>query len=85
MGHIHILGLISFKLWFHSRRMASAGTINPKSSIGPVAWIVVESGAINAAYLLTYTVVLQSGSHGLEVMACIVSVRYVVSLSFADS
>jgi hypothetical protein len=32
---------------------------------------VLESGAVNAAYLLAYLIVLQSGSHGLEIMASI--------------
>lgn len=50
-----------------SRTLVSTG---PR--LGAVVKIVLESGAVNAAYLLAYLIVLQSGSHGLEIMASIV-------------
>lgn len=38
----------------------------------PVVKILLESGAINAAYLLIYNVTLLSGSQSLEIMASVV-------------
>lgn len=42
----------------------------------PVVKIILESGVINAAYLLTYTVLLAIGSEAVEIMACIVSLPH---------
>jgi len=47
----------------------------------PIVRIVIESGAINTAYLLAYTITLQSGSRAIEIMASIVSVQIETSTS----
>ena len=39
------------------------------SSLVPVLRIVVESGAMNAAYLFVYTMTLVTGTEALETMA----------------
>ncbi|THH09113.1 hypothetical protein EW146_g8787 [Bondarzewia mesenterica] len=65
--------LIAYRIWTHNRVMSSFGEswTSKSSSLAPVFRIVLESGLINAAYLMAYLIVLRSGSHGLEVMACI--------------
>ncbi|KZV60852.1 hypothetical protein PENSPDRAFT_619755 [Peniophora sp. CONT] len=61
-------GLIAWRILKHARAM-SRSVVSSGPRLGPVARIVLESGAVNAAYLLAYLIVLQSGSHGLEIMA----------------
>jgi hypothetical protein len=65
-------GLIAFRIYSHDRQMSIHLGSARKNSLIPIMNIVLESGAINAAYLLAYIVVLNSGSHGLEIMAGIV-------------
>jgi len=69
-------GLIAFKIWKSEHQLKNAmGASNhasrSRSSLMPVVILVVESGVLNAAYLLAYTIVLRSGSEGLEIMASI--------------
>ncbi|VDB95596.1 unnamed protein product [Peniophora sp. CBMAI 1063] len=61
-------GLIAWRIWKHARTMSKT-VLSSGPQLGPVVRIVLESGAVNAAYLLAYLIVLQSGSHGLEIMA----------------
>lgn len=60
--------LLAFKIWQVDRAarrfMAGSG-----SSLVPVLRIVVESGAMNAAYLFVYTMTLVTGTEALETMA----------------
>lgn len=59
----------------HSRSMLEVmeSRNSKRSSLFPIVWIVLESGFVNAAYLLAYIVILQSGTEALEIMACFVS------------
>jgi len=60
--------LLAFRIWQVDRRnRALLGTSS--SSLMPIVKILVESGAINAAYLFIYNVTLLSGSQALEFMA----------------
>ncbi|KAF5327360.1 hypothetical protein D9619_004994 [Psilocybe cf. subviscida] len=60
--------LLAFRIWQVDRRTrAVLGTST--SSLMPIVKILVESGAINAAYLFIYNVTLLSGSQALEFMA----------------
>jgi hypothetical protein len=65
---------IAFKIWQNEQKFSAAFTgYSPRGgyrkSIMPVARIVAESGVVNAAYLLVYTVILVNGTHALEIMA----------------
>jgi len=68
-------GLIAFKIWQSERHlkfaMGASNASHSRTSLMPVVILVIESGLLNAAYLLAYTIVLRSGSHGLEIMASI--------------
>jgi len=60
--------LLAFRIWQVDRRTrAVLGTST--SSLMPIVKILIESGAINAAYLFIYNVTLLSGSQALEFMA----------------
>ncbi|THH13190.1 hypothetical protein EW146_g7005 [Bondarzewia mesenterica] len=60
--------LLAFKIWqvdrAAKRLMAGSG-----STLLPILGIVVESGVMNAAYLLAYTITLVTGTEALETMA----------------
>ncbi|KDR76853.1 hypothetical protein GALMADRAFT_139719 [Galerina marginata CBS 339.88] len=66
---------IAFKIWQNEQKFSAAfkgyshSSTRYRRSIMPVARIVAESGVINAAYLLVYTVILVNGTHALEIMA----------------
>ncbi|KAF5316010.1 hypothetical protein D9619_006923 [Psilocybe cf. subviscida] len=60
--------LLAFRIWQVDRRTRQLmGTST--SSLMPIVKILIESGAINAAYLFVYNVSLLSGSEALEFMA----------------
>ncbi|KAF8991667.1 hypothetical protein BDQ17DRAFT_1370452 [Cyathus striatus] len=65
--------LISYKIWTHdkkTRRVFFHGTtVYGGQNLMPVVRVIAESGAVNAAYLLAYLVVLVKGTHALEIMA----------------
>ncbi|KAF8879039.1 hypothetical protein BD779DRAFT_1676574 [Infundibulicybe gibba] len=67
--------LIAYKIWKADQqfKQVSSRTFSTRRSLFPVARIIIESGAINTAYLLAYTIVLRSGSNGIEIMASIVT------------
>ncbi|KAF9559578.1 hypothetical protein CPC08DRAFT_666314, partial [Agrocybe pediades] len=60
-------GLLAFRIWQVDRRARRA--LASGSTLMPIVKILVESGAINAAYLFIYNVTLLSGSQSLEFMA----------------
>jgi len=70
-------GLIAYKIWYSEHILREAvgarggSSSNSRSSLMPIVKLIIESGFMNAAYLLAYTIVLKSGSHGLEIMASI--------------
>jgi hypothetical protein len=56
-----------------------------KNSLIPIMKIVLESGAINAAYLLAYIIALKTGSHAKQIMHGIVGFDFVIATqSFTD-
>ncbi|KAJ7750808.1 hypothetical protein B0H16DRAFT_1549167 [Mycena metata] len=68
--------LIAYRIWQSERQIRHlVGSRSTRSSgsrsLTSVIRIIVETGAINAGYLLAYTFVLKSESHGLEIMASI--------------
>ena len=68
---LNIAALLAFRIWQVDRRTrALMGTST--SSLMPIVKILIESGAINAAYLFVYNVSLLSGSEALEFMAQVV-------------
>ncbi|KAF4569917.1 hypothetical protein EYR40_008897 [Pleurotus pulmonarius] len=58
---------IAYRLWENEKNFFGNGS--RRNSLMPVVLIIIESGALNAAYLIAYIAVLQSGSHGLEILA----------------
>ncbi|KAF9472744.1 hypothetical protein BDN70DRAFT_886614 [Pholiota conissans] len=60
--------LLAFRIWQVDRRnrIILGGST---STLMPIVKILIESGAINAAYLFVYNVTLLSGSQALEFMA----------------
>ncbi|EPQ55568.1 hypothetical protein GLOTRDRAFT_128796 [Gloeophyllum trabeum ATCC 11539] len=60
--------LAAFRIWHRSRKTAKVVGATT-SSLMPVVKIVVESGALNAAYMLANTITLAAGTEGLETMA----------------
>jgi len=66
--------LLAYKIWKADRNMRKTLSVSVREkSLVPVLRIVAESGAVNTAYLLTYTIILQSGTNGIQIMACIVT------------
>ncbi|KAF5327231.1 hypothetical protein D9619_004915 [Psilocybe cf. subviscida] len=60
--------LLAFRIWqVDHRARALIGTST--SSLMPIVKILIESGALNAAYLLIYSVTLLSGTEAMELMA----------------
>lgn len=60
--------LLAFRIWQverQSRQVVQLGS----TSLLSVLRLVLESGALNAAYLLAYVITLVSGSEGLETMS----------------
>ncbi|TDL17409.1 hypothetical protein BD410DRAFT_730062 [Rickenella mellea] len=61
--------LLAYRIWAHEASINSVfakGSIIYRFNNMFIVKIVLESGLINAAYLLTYTIILRSGSHALE-------------------
>jgi len=73
--------LLAYRIW---KARSQANQIQPSTytnaeglhvsrpgriSLKPILYIIMESGALNAAYLFVYTMCLVSGSQGLEVMS----------------
>ncbi|KAF8883525.1 hypothetical protein BD779DRAFT_1744070 [Infundibulicybe gibba] len=66
--------LIAYKIWRADRQLRKTISMaSARHSLLPIARIIIESGAINTAYLLTYVIILQSGSNGIEILASIVT------------
>ncbi|KAF8879029.1 hypothetical protein BD779DRAFT_1447229 [Infundibulicybe gibba] len=67
--------LIAYKIWRADQRQrkitSTTSQTSARHSLLPIARIIVESGAINTAYLLTYVVILQYNSNGIQIMASI--------------
>ncbi|TDL17410.1 hypothetical protein BD410DRAFT_794370 [Rickenella mellea] len=63
--------LLAYKIWANEARINAV--LSEDSKMGRfsnmiIVKVVLESGVINAAYLVTYIVILGCGSHGLEVL-----------------
>jgi len=70
-------GLIAYKIWRSEQRLRIAQVSvsgGGRFALTSLLRILTETGIINAAYLLTYTVILVSGSQALEIMASIVRI-----------
>ncbi|TDL19927.1 hypothetical protein BD410DRAFT_693330, partial [Rickenella mellea] len=68
------ISLLAYRIWTHERRITSTmskGSRFKSFDNLTIVKIILESGFINAAYLLSYLIVLRSGSQGLEIMASI--------------
>ncbi|TDL17399.1 hypothetical protein BD410DRAFT_843670 [Rickenella mellea] len=62
---------LAYKIWSNEARIKavlSADFRGGRLSNMIIVKIVLESGVINAAYLVTYIIILRCGSHGLEVL-----------------
>ncbi|TDL17403.1 hypothetical protein BD410DRAFT_901490 [Rickenella mellea] len=63
--------LLAYKIWAHEARVhavLSAGSRMARFSNMIVVKIVLETGAINAAYLISYIVIFRCGSYALYVL-----------------
>ncbi|KAJ7613354.1 hypothetical protein DFH06DRAFT_1109235 [Mycena polygramma] len=66
--------LLGYRIWTSDKAIRqsigrSSGYSSSASNHRRVLNIIMESGLVNAAYLVAYTTVLVIGSHGLEIMA----------------
>ncbi|KAJ6496164.1 hypothetical protein C8R45DRAFT_985114 [Mycena sanguinolenta] len=71
-ANIIATSLLAYRIWATERALRqSLGGSNGYSSSSHrrILTIIMESGVVNAAYLVAYTTVLVIGSHGLEIMA----------------
>jgi len=68
-ANLYSTSLIAWRIWINERRIAHLKARSSRTSLMPIVYIVVESGALNAAYLIAYMIVLQVGSHGIEIFA----------------
>ncbi|KAI0322970.1 hypothetical protein OF83DRAFT_1181048 [Amylostereum chailletii] len=60
--------LLAYRIWDVERQSAHA-LDNSQARLMPIVRIVLESGAISAAYLFAYVMCLSVGSQGLELMS----------------
>ena len=71
--------LLAFRIWSVDRQTKGAFTevtaagLHNNLALNPVVRIILESGIINAAYLLCYVLTLEYGTEGIEIMSEIVS------------
>ncbi|KAF8883519.1 hypothetical protein BD779DRAFT_1539317 [Infundibulicybe gibba] len=66
--------LIAYKICMaHQQLKKTMSTAPYRGSLMPTARIIIESGAINTAYLLVYTIVLHNGTNGVQILASIVT------------
>jgi len=77
VANVYAVSLIAYRIWTVEKRQ---GGLKPtyswaggRQSLMPVARIVLESGALNAAYLITYIAILDSGSSALTVISDLAS------------
>jgi len=64
--------LIAYRIYISDRALSNfAKSRTASSNLLPIFKIILESGVTNAAYLLTYIVLLALQSHAVEIMACI--------------
>lgn len=76
------LGLLVYRVWSTTHQIGQFKASHSNSSILPIIKVVLETGLVNAAYLLVYTVVYKAGSVALEIMASIVSLCNGVSCPY---
>ncbi|KAJ7215165.1 hypothetical protein C8J57DRAFT_1732610 [Mycena rebaudengoi] len=73
-ANIIATSLLAYRIWVGDKALReslgrSSGYTSSGSSHRRVLKIIMESGVVNAAYLVAYTTVLVVGNHGLEIMA----------------
>ncbi|TDL17404.1 hypothetical protein BD410DRAFT_776178 [Rickenella mellea] len=64
--------LLAYKIWAHETRVnavLSEGSRTVRFSNMVIVKIVLESGMLNAAYLVAYVAILRCGTHGLEILS----------------
>ena len=72
--------LLAYRIWKVDHEMKGAMTdrvmtvMHNNSALNPVVRIILESGVINAAYLLVYVLTLEYGTEGIEIMSELVSI-----------
>ncbi|KAG6828982.1 hypothetical protein H0H92_006104 [Tricholoma furcatifolium] len=81
MAEFSLLGLLAWRIYAARKEMheiqpstytneEGARNSHPgRMSLKPILHIILESGALNAAYLFVYTMTLVTGTEGLEVMS----------------
>lgn len=75
--------LLAFRIWQVERQCRQVVQLGSTSLVS-VLRLVLESGALNAAYLLAYVITLVSGSEGLESMSELVSLPTSLLYAFCD-
>ncbi|KAG7089810.1 hypothetical protein E1B28_011459 [Marasmius oreades] len=61
--------LLAYRIWSVNKRLQDMVTKESESSLTPVIRIILESGALNVAYLFAYVMAIGLSSQGLELIS----------------
>ncbi|KAL4262744.1 hypothetical protein AB1N83_005902 [Pleurotus pulmonarius] len=61
--------MMGYRIWYNERHYIHDDENRKRNSLMPILYIIIETGALNAAYLIAYIAVLQSGSQGVGFLA----------------
>ncbi|KAF4569920.1 hypothetical protein EYR36_009722 [Pleurotus pulmonarius] len=68
-ANVYSTSMMGYRIWYNERHYIHDDENRKRNSLMPILYIIIETGALNAAYLIAYIAVLQSGSQGVGFLA----------------